>query len=79
MKGRNGAQNAQFPFRIFSQDFRDFGSSQVGLLLIQYLNQMSSGVTGQNQIKLGTLMKQDEGNSKYFVVMATFSVRAFIN
>ena len=46
--------------------------SQVGLLLIQYLNQM----IGQNQVKLDTLMKQDERNPKYqiFVAMATFSV-----
>ena len=38
--------------------------SQVGLLLIQYLNQCRSGATGQNQVKLGKLRKQDESNSK---------------
>ena len=58
-------------------------TSQVGLLLIQYLKiKCRSGVTGQNKIKLVTLMKQDERNSqniKYFVAIATFWVRAFIN
>ena len=40
-------------------------TSQVGLLLIQYLKiKCRSGVTGQNKIKLVTLMKQDERNSK---------------
>ena len=55
-------------------------TSQVGLLLIQYLKiKCRSGVTGQNKIKLVTLMKQDERNIKYFVAIATFWVRAFIN
>ena len=36
-----------------------FVTSQVGPLLIQYLD-----IPGENQVKLGTLMKQDEKSSK---------------
>ena len=52
-------------------------TSHVGLLLIQYLNQMSFRRYGQNQVKLGTLMKQDEKNSKISNILLPWQLSRF--
>ena len=38
--------------------------SEVGLVLIQYINPCNSDITGHNQVKRGTLIKQDRETTK---------------
>ena len=57
-------------------------TSQVGLLLIQYLNQMSFRRYWSESSKIWYTYEtrwEELQNIKYFVAMATFLVRAFIN
>ena len=57
-------------------------TSHVGLLLIQYLNQMSFRHYWSESSKTWYTYEtrwEELQNIKYFVAMATFSVRAFIN